>query len=242
MDAQAFFALHKDLPREGPGLALDVDWALELARIAPDAVLCDAGAGPGGDLAALLAHVPQGRVLAVDTHAPFVATIRARFATEPRVSARVCDMADLADQPEAPFDLIWCAGALYFLGTEVGLRCFAPALKPGGVVAFSAPCFFTPDPSEDARAFWAGEEAQIVHADVLCRQVRAAGYSILSLRPLSDAAWDAYFEPLKVRIDSLRATADTALGAVLDGALAEADHWSRVRDETGYLLIVARKE
>lgn len=47
MDWDAFFALHRDLPREGPGEAADVAWALEVAGVAPGARVADAGCGPG---------------------------------------------------------------------------------------------------------------------------------------------------------------------------------------------------
>ena len=55
MDWEAFFTVHSDLPREGPGEAADVAWALALGSVPEGAVICDAGAGSGGDGAALLA-------------------------------------------------------------------------------------------------------------------------------------------------------------------------------------------
>jgi len=234
----AFFEVHKDLPREEPGEAADVDWALGLAGVSEDAALCDAGCGPGDDIAALLAHVPQGRVLAVDAHAPFAEAAAARFAKDPRVTARAGDMAALADQPEAPFDLIWCAGALYFLGVEAGLTTFRNALKAGGFVAFSEPVFFTDTPSEEARVFWDGyvpsTEAE------LRAQVQAAESEVLGARRLSDAAWENYYRPMEARIATLRPGADAALTEALDTNAAEAAAWRRVKGETGYMLVVAR--
>jgi trans-aconitate methyltransferase len=235
---EAFFEVHKDLPREGPGEPADVDWALRLADLPPDAAICDAGCGPGGDIEALLAHVPRGRVLAMDAHAPFARAASARFAEEPRVTARAGDMAALAAQPEAPFDLIWCAGALYFLGVENGLATFRKVLKPGGVVAFSEPVFFTETPSDDARAFWDGY-ATPTQAE-LRAQIGRAGYEVLGTRRVSDAAWEKYYGPMEARIEALRAGADAELTKALDESAAEAAAWRRVRAETGYLLVVAR--
>ena len=59
------------------------------------------------------------------------------------------DPADLG-----PFDLIWCAGAVYFEGITECLQAWAPALKPGGAVAFSEVCWFTdtPDPGAGPRS------------------------------------------------------------------------------------------
>lgn len=238
MDWDAFFTVHSDLPREGPGGPEDVAWACHLAGLARDANICDAGSGPGGDIAALLHAAPQGRVVAIDTHAPFVAQARARFAGDPRVQAQVADMATLGDLKDAPFDLIWSAGALYFMGLEAGLPLFASALRPGGAAAFSYPCYFTDAPSAQARAFWQGFETPC--RDALLSQVEGAGFTILGDRALCDASWEAYYKPLEARIAQLRPGADAALSVQLDENAAEAALWRQVRDETGYRLIVAR--
>ena len=232
----AFFEVHKDLPREGPGEPADIDWAMGLIRPAPDAAICDAGSGPGGDVPALLAHVPEGRVVAVDTHAPFIEQARTRFAGEPRVEPRVGDFSALG----GPFDVIWCAGALYFLGVGEGLRAFRPALAEGGAVAFSYPCHFTDAPSDTAVAFWAEEGLTAPARDDLFDQVRAAGFEPLGDRPIGPAAWEAYYGPMEARIARLRPGAGPDLSKALDEAEAEIAAWRAIKDETGYLLIVAR--
>jgi len=237
MDWDSFFAVHSDLPREGPGEAADVAWALSLAGVPDGAVICDAGAGAGGDVAALLA-VPGARVLAIDTHPGFVTQMRARFAGEGRVVVEEADMGALAAHPAGPFDLIWCAGALYFLGLEEGLARMGAALKPGGVLAFSEPCHFVGAPSEAAVGFWDGYPVR--QAVEIAAAVAAAGYESLGVRALSDAAWEAYYGPMEARIAHLRPEADAALEAMLDICAEEATLWRQVRAETGYLLTVAR--
>lgn len=238
MDREAFFTVHKDLPREGPGTADDVDWACGLAAVAPDAVICDAGAGPGGDVPALVAHVPCGRVLAVEKFPGFVAQGQARFAKAPRVQVEIGDMASLPGHALAPFDMIWCAGALYFLGLEGGIDCMARALKPGGVLAFSEPCFFVEDPSRAARDFWEGYRAGT--AQSIATALQTAGFEMLGQRHLPDASWEAYYHPMLARIAQLRDRSSQWLEPMLDACTAEADAWRVVRGETGYLLTVAR--
>ncbi|NBE08519.1 class I SAM-dependent methyltransferase [Paragemmobacter ruber] len=237
MDWDSFFTVHSDLPREGPGEAGDVAWALALAGVPEGAAICDAGAGSGGDVAALLA-LPGARVLAIDSHPGFVAQMRARFAGEARVVVEEADMAALARHPAGPFDLIWCAGALYFLGLEAGLARMAGALKPGGVLAFSEPCVFVDAPSKAAVGFWEGYPAR--DAAGIGAAVAAAGYESLGARALGDAAWEAYYGPMEARIAALRPGADAALTAMLEVCAAEAALWRWVRGETGYLLTVAR--
>ncbi len=231
-----FFRLHDQLPREGPGDRGSLDRALDLVGLRPDAVIYDVGCGPGGDVAGLLAHVPRGRVVAIDLHAPFIDQLRARFADEPRVEGRVGSMADL----EGPIDLVWCAGALYFFGTVAGLRAFRGALAPGGAVVFSAPCWFVDEPSDTARAFWDGEDADVVGREALLAQVREAGFEPVADWPLPDEGWEAYYGPMEARIASLRPGASPELDEVLDAGEREIAGWRAARRETGYLVVVAR--
>lgn len=235
MDWQAFFTVHQGLDREGPGEAADVAWAGALAQVPPGAAICDAGCGPGDDIAALLDLAPGATVAACDTHAPFAEQARARFAGDARVSVQTASMADLT----GPYDLIWCAGALYFLGVTEGLAAWRRALAPGGAVAFSEPCWFTDAPSAAARAHWSEEYPPMTDAAGITAWVQAAGYRVLGTRRLSDAAWEAYYTPLAARIAALRPGAGPELAAMLDQVQAEIDGWRATRAEAGYLLCVA---
>lgn len=231
-----FFQLHSELEREGPGERAAMDWAFATGNVSLGAAILDAGCGPGADIAGLLANAPDGQVTAVDLHAPFIERVRAVWGDDIRVSARVGNMADEA----GPFDLIWSAGTLYFLGIEAGLRHFRARLAPGGVVAFSELAWLvdTPDPGLD----WElrKEYPDIGTAETLTARVQAAGYELCGLRVLSDAAWEAYYGPLEARIAALRPGADPDLQPVLDAASAEIALWRAHRDQFGYLMAVAR--
>ncbi|PWK62595.1 class I SAM-dependent methyltransferase [Roseicyclus mahoneyensis] len=231
----AFFTLHADLPREGPGETADVAWAAGIAGLRPDARILDAASGPGGDLGALLRAAPDGHVTAIDLHAPFVDGARGRWGSDPRVTLAVGDMT----APEGPFDFIWCAGAVYFLGIEAALKVWAPRLAPGGAIAFSEPCLFTDTPSDGAIAFWEGY-ARLTDAAGIAAQIERAGFETLATRPISDIGWESYYRPMEARIARLRPGADAALARVLDMAEAEIAGWRAHRAETGYLLSVVR--
>ncbi|MEO0600691.1 MAG: class I SAM-dependent methyltransferase [Myxococcota bacterium] len=233
----AFFELHRDLPREGPGDRASLDWALGHLVLPAEARILDAGCGPGADIDGLLAAAPRGRVVAVDRHAPFVARVRDQFAADPRVMARQGDMARV----EGPFDLVWCAGALYFLGLEAGLAHFRSILAPGGHLVVSHPAWFTPDPSAAAAAFWEEELALVMTLSELETAVERAGFDVHALRALPDEAWHSYYTPMKHRIAVLRRGADPQLAAVLDEGQHEADTWYEVRRETGYAQVVASR-
>ncbi|MZR12934.1 methyltransferase domain-containing protein [Maritimibacter sp. DP07] len=232
----AFFRLHEDLPREGPGDRASLDWALKLAGVAREARVLDAGCGPGADIAGLLAHVPEGHVTALDAHAGFVAQARARLRHEPRLTVREGDMA----RPGGPYDLIWSAGALYFLGITDGLKTWRAALAPGGAVAFSELVFLVDTPAPELRETLEAEYPRIGGPITLEERIEAAGYEVLGVRILPDEAWEAYYGPLEARCDALEADADPALQEVIDAARAEIDLWRTHRNQFGYALAVAR--
>lgn len=244
MDHKPFFILHRDLPREGPGERGDVAWAADVAGLAEDALICDAACGPGADIPALLFAAPKGRVTGFDLHEAFVADAAHRFANNDRVEVlrgRLVAKDDGLPDPASlgKFDLIWCAGAAYFEGISTCLEAWAPALKPGGAIAFSDACWFTDSPSQELVDFWAEYPAMTDPAGIDAH-VQAAGFETLAARALSDAAWEGYYGPMERRIKELRPGADAALNKVLDEADLEARIWRENRDAFGYLLSVVR--
>ena len=232
----AFFVLHSDLPRQGPGSRESLDWALDRAGVPASGSILDAACGPGADIAGLLAHVPDGHVTAIDAHAPFVEEARANWGNDPRVTLVTGRM---ETPPGGPFDLIWCAGALYFLGVEAGLSGWRDHLKPGGVVAFSEPVFKIDSPSARAAGFWGG--TTVGRPGDIAAAVDRAGFDALSWTYLDDAAWEAYYTPMEARIAKLRPDADASLTEMLDAGAEEAATWRACKDETGYALFVVRK-
>jgi trans-aconitate methyltransferase len=231
----AFFTLHRDLPREGPGLAEDVAWAAKAAGLGQKARICDAACGPGADIPALRAAAPKGHITALDLVEHFIDTARARHGHLPRLDIRTGDMRTIT----GPYDFIWCAGAVYFIGVSEALKRWHGALAEGGAIAFSQICWFTDTPSEAARAGWT-DYAEMTDEAGVRAAVDAAGFECLATRRLSDAAWEAYYTSLDERIDALSPGARGAMRDVLDEARAEAALWRQYRHEFGYLLCVIR--
>ena len=231
---EAFFTLHRDLPREGPGIAQDVVWAASLLDLPEAARIADVACGPGGDIASLLAVAPRGHVTALDKTAHFVTAARAAWHDDARVTVLRADMAVIANR----YDLIWCAGAVYFMGVEAALTAWRRALLPQGAIAFSEACWFTDTPTARAKSLWDTHYPAMTDTDGITAQIAAAGYRVIGQRRLPDAAWEAYFTPLDARIAALRGGADDVLGAVLDEAAEEAACWRAHRAEYGYLLSV----
>ncbi|MDP2087599.1 MAG: class I SAM-dependent methyltransferase [Gemmobacter sp.] len=226
----AILRLFDGLDRCAPGDARAL--AAVLRGLAPDAVVLDAGCGRGADLPTLLAAVPQGRVVAVDMAAPFIAHVRA---AHPQAEAHVGDM--LAP-PGGPFDLIWSGGAVYGPGVGACLAAWRGALKPGGRVAFTDLCWATPAPSPEARAFWQLDYPAITDVPGLERAIAASGYRVLAGSWMPRAAWGAYYGPLARRMAALAADPDPEMQKVLAAFRAEIALWRAHGGDYGYRLTV----
>ncbi|GAB4268764.1 MAG: hypothetical protein Kow0013_19760 [Pararhodobacter sp.] len=183
------------LDRLAPGSAEALRWALGVAGTPATGVVLDAGCGTGADLATLLAAVPRGRVVAIDRVERFVARAGARY---PRVETHVADM---AEPPGGPFDLIWSGGAIASLGVGAALEAWRGHLAPGGRIAFSDLCWRTDTPPDAAQAFWPEERVERLTAPALEARVREAGYEILGSRWLGTPGWASYYGPLEVELD-----------------------------------------
>ncbi|MEO1454021.1 MAG: class I SAM-dependent methyltransferase [Pseudomonadota bacterium] len=231
----AFLEFYEGLPRQGPGDRVTLDRALADLNLPPDAAIADAGCGVGADIPGLLAHAPHGTVYAVDTHAPFIETLLATHKNDPRVTAEAADMATLT----GPYDLIWCAGALYFLGLVPGLAAMRKALKPGGALVFSEPVLRTDSPSAAVSAFWEGEPPPHPRGDIL-NTVEASGFEVVTEFALPDSAWEAYYKPMMAHADTVEPAAGAEMAKVLADARSEAANWQAAKGETGYLSVTAR--
>lgn len=235
MSADAFLTLHRNLLREGPGEPADVAWLAEHIDLPNDAIIADLACGPGADIGPLLGLAANAQVVAIDHLPHLLEQAAGQWGGDPRVDIRLADMRD----PGGYYDLIWCAGAVYFLGVSQALELWKPHLKPGGVIAFTEPCFWSDPPEPDVAAIWAEYPAMGAEASINAR-VQAAGYTTLATRRLSEDAWSAYYTPMTARIAKLRPDASLDLHQVLDGAEAEIAAWHQYGDEFGYLLSVVR--
>ncbi len=235
--SQAFFTVHRDLPREGPGLPEDVHWALEVAKTPEDARILDAASGPGADTVTLAEARPHAKIEAIDLQAHFVDDVKRRCAAfGDRVVAREGDYTQLFDS----YDLIWCAGAAYFKGFLTVLGAWRDHLAPGGAIAFSEPAFVTEPPSDDVAAFWEGE-GDIRGLSDLEDMLAKGGWRIESQRWIIGDAWQAYYGPKAKRIETLKAdTPHPALAKVIAQTEREIALWRENRDQIAYSLFVVR--
>jgi predicted O-methyltransferase YrrM len=243
-----FWTVHRGLPREGPGSTASTRRALDLV---PDlrgpVTVLDLGCGPGAQTIALAEALPEARIVAVDLHEPFVAEVRRRAAAAgvaDRVTAEVGDIGDVAALGRhGPADAIWCEGAAYALGFEAALAAWRPLLADRGVLALTEPVWTALTVTRDVLDFWEAAYPGMQPAQVRRAQLAAAGYRRVGDFLLPRADWDAYYDPVRARLDALRA--DPSTDPSTARAVAEHDTELAVFDgggdrAVGYLFLVAR--
>jgi SAM-dependent methyltransferase len=194
-----------------------------------------------GSASLILASALPGKLLAVDSHAPFIARLRERAAAlglANRIDARVADMREPGTEPHG-VDLVWAEGSLYSIGFDEGLRLCRRLLAPTGVMAVSEVAWLREHPSARVRAFWAENYAQIRDRTKLLAAVREHGFVIHGEFVLPRTDWDGFYAPLRERVAPFAARPDPAARAAAASLAQEIEIHERFGDEYGYVFIVA---
>ena len=239
---EIFWAVHRDLPREGPGSDEATRQALAMLPDLPPAPrILDVGCGPGAQTV-VLAQESGGMVTAVENHQPFLDDLTrraARAGVSERIRLLNASMFDL-DFAE-PFDLLWSEGAIYIIGFERGLREWRRLLKPGGYVAVTDLTWLKPNPPAEVAAFWQTECPELATIEENLARLTAAGYRALGHFVLPESAWwDHYYNPMAARIVMLREhyQGDTEALRLLDGEQAEIELYRHYSAWYGYVFYV----
>jgi len=238
-----FFEIHKDLPREGPGDCQSTRKALSMLKALPaKPLILDIGCGPGMQTLDL-ARYTSGKVIAVDTHQPFLEQLEKR-ARAAALSGRITtvneSMFSLPFQ-EQSFDLIWSEGAIYIMGFEQGLRAWRALLKPGGYAAVTEISWLKPNPPEEVHSYWMVEYPGIRSIDENLKSIGASGYREIGHFSLpSSSWWTDYYNPIEARLPSLREKyrGNAEASTVLDAEQKEIDIFRKYSDWYGYVFYV----
>jgi serine/threonine-protein kinase HipA len=242
----AFFLLHTDLPREGPGSDDCTREALRRLRpwLPASPRVLDLGCGPGRQTL-VLARELGTPITAVDLHAPFLARLEAHAARQGLghlVHTRRADFGALEDAPGS-VDLLWSEGAIYHLGWAGGLKRWRPLLRPGALLAATEATWLTEAPPAEAADFW--REAYPTMGTVASNSAvaREAGFEVLDTFVLPASAWwEEYYRPLQARVESLRERAreDADLATALTLTEQEVALYARHGASYGYVFYLLR--
>jgi serine/threonine-protein kinase HipA len=240
-----FFAVHRDLPREGPGTD---DCTLEALRrlppLPPAPRVLDLGCGPGAQTL-VLARTLGTRIVAVDAHQPFLDQLTHAAAAAGLghlVETRCADFGAL-DEPAGSVDLIWSEGAIFCLGFGAGIRAWRPLLRVGGLMALTEMVWLVDDPPAAARDYFATEYPALTTVAANAAAARDAGMEVLDIFTLPAEAWWTYYDPITRRLAELRpqATTNPALQQMLEYTVAEIEMYRRHGTSYGYEFFLLRR-
>ena len=139
------------------------------------------------------------------------------------------------------FDLIWCEGAIYKVGVEVGLRDWRRLLRRNGHVAFTEVCWRKTVPPAECAAYWNREYPAVLDTAALLEVIEACGYGTVGHFPLPASAWwDEYYRPLQDNVTAFRKRYRDAPDAqeLADQVQEEIDMWHAYSDFYGYEFFV----
>jgi len=212
--------------------------------------VADFGCGVGASTLVLAQCLPEARVLALDSHAPFIERLETAASVrglDERISAVVGDMADrpALDGVTGGFDLIWSESAIYSIGRANALASWRPLLKPDGWLVFSD-IVWQCEPAaraDKASTFWAKEYPDITTSSDIVHELTAAGYNPSDPVLSTPKAWSNYYEPLRDRLRLLTKPGDRpqALINVIDEFEREIDVYDCAGDDVALYYFLARR-
>ncbi len=243
-ELDALIALHQGLDRQGPG---DEPLAREiLASLPPlpnNPRIADLGCG-AGSASLLLARWFDAPVAAVDLSADFLADLRARAeqaGLSRLITAIKADMGAL-DWPAGSLDLIWSEGAAYNLTFRGALEAWRPLLADGGLAVISEIGWFTDNPPRNAAEYWRAAYPAMATEEANRRHAETTGFAVLDIRRIpAQSWWTSYYDPLRARIEAIRAGAYPAMARVIAETETEIELFARYSDAYGYSFYVLRK-
>ncbi|MEV6952603.1 bifunctional class I SAM-dependent methyltransferase/N-acetyltransferase [Streptomyces sp. NPDC051183] len=243
---QAFYALHRGLPRQAPGSDASTRRLLSLCGPLPERPrVLDLGCGPGRSALLLAAEAGGGaHVTAVDVYDGFLEELREAAGARglgDRVRTVKADMGALPYE-DGSFDLIWAEGSAYILGFGAALARWKRLLAPGGTLVLTECEWTVEEPSAGVRAFW-DPQCPLRSTARNLAAAQAAGYRVLGVHHLPDSDWGEYYGPLAERVAANAEPgpgADPAAAAALASVREELDVRERYGHEYGYTGFVLR--
>jgi len=238
---EAFWAIHKGMPRQAPGSDSSTRSMLNLAGGASKFQrVLDIGCGSGRS-AIVLAETGLS-VTVIDLSDSLLEEARTSAVSKNlSINFKRMDMRSLPVDLE-PFDLIWAEGSIYSIGFDVGLKAWRQFLKPDGIIVVTECVWTTSLPSNEAKLFWAQTYPGMLDVSRATTLANSAGYNVMHTYVMSDAAWwDEYYIPLQKRHDDLRNETDPNILKAIEIGRSELDLREKHHKEYGYIGFVMQR-
>ena len=241
-----FFEIHKDIPREGPGENASTKQALLMLKdLHSEPNILDIGCGPGMQTIELAKNI-NGRIVALDTHKPFLNALTRNAVDEgvaEKIKATEGSMFSLEFEKNS-FDLLWSEGAIFIIGFSRGIKEWREYIKTGGYLVVSEISWLRQDIPEEARAFWEDDYPEITDIESNIKIIQESGYSPVGHFVLPKSGWwNDYYNPLIERIKVLREEyyGDKEANDMMDNTEREIEIYKKYSDYYGYVFYLMKK-
>lgn len=228
----------------GPGSDADTLKVLGMLPKTVHNVVVDAGCGTGRQTLAL-AHQLRTPVYAVDSHAPFLASLEKRAAKAGighLVQTLCMDMADIPNRFQE-IDLLWSEGAAYNIGFPHALRTWRSAVRPGGFAVVSELSWLQDDVPDEVAQFFQTEYPDMRSVSANRSVAQEAGYRVIGTHTLPRTAWvEGYYDILKPRAEGLLNHCDSAIRDFAAEMLEEIRIFDCAEDSYCYVFFMLQKD
>ncbi|GAB4282249.1 MAG: class I SAM-dependent methyltransferase [Oscillatoriaceae cyanobacterium] len=241
---EIFLEIHKDLPKESPGGDEYTRQAFQILPRLSQPTILDIGCGPGAQTLEL-ARLTDGKIIAINTHQPYLDSLELAAATSGLLNRITClnrSMFDLSFL-DTNFDLLWAEGAIYIIGFEQGLNQWRTLLKSGGYLVASELVWLQDNPPKIILDYWQENYPDIRTVEQVLNLIPGCGYDLVGHFTLPEQAWWNYYLPLAARINRLCGlyANDSEALAVLENEQREIEMYRSYHDYYGYEFFVLQK-
>ena len=241
-----FFEMHNNIPREGPGdNRLTKEAFLSLKDLPEKPLILDIGCGPGMQTLELVRNT-KGKIIAIDTHEPFLDILKKRILKEGftgRVEAKKGSMFSLAYRKNS-FDIIWSEGAIYIIGFQRGINEWRDYIKDGGYLVVSEISWLREDIPRELKEFWISAYPGIKDISGNIEIIKNSQYLPVSHFVLPKSGWwNDYYHPLVKKIEALKIeyAADKDALAQLGEEEREIELYQKFSDYYEYVFYLRKK-
>jgi ubiquinone/menaquinone biosynthesis C-methylase UbiE len=240
-----FFEIHKNLPREGPGCNECTQKAYSYLKELPsEPNILDIGCGPGAQTIEL-AKRTDGKIVALDSHVPFLEQLNHQAKREGVESKIKIIEGSMFDMPfdEETFDVIWSEGAIFIIGFKKGLREWRKFLKRDGYIVVSELSWLRNDPPKQLSQYWEAAFPEMKSIKANIDIIKNLGYEFISQFTVPESGWwDEYYTPMGKRTTELRKKYKNDIDAIkmLDETQLEIDMYQNYSDYYGNVFYVMR--
>jgi len=235
----AFWKLHENLPRQGPGSDETTRKLFDVANSSSKLhKAIDMGCGPGRSTLQLAS---LGLVVtAIDTHQAFLDELYQNAKDKGLLDRIVIENTSMQDPPysDKSFDLIWAEGTAYIIDWKNALTNWKRLLQPGGKLVATDSFWLTKERSPEVAKFWEADPLMMTVPEA--QQIaEEAGYSVEYIYEQPDTDWFAeYYDPLTEKVKLFENNSDPATKETIDMTKLEIQIRKKFPSEYGHVGFV----